>query len=903
MSRGNPESGSVEDPGTLFERRPWGWSDLAALAVWTLAIAIVFRDVVGLRGTLFYFDITEINYPYRAFFAEELKAGRFSRWCPGLYCGLPLYSESQAGYLHPFKYLFYPWLETWQALNLDTVLSVWLTGVGTYLWLRRHVGPAGALTGAAIFGLSGYTWAHLIHTSMINALASVPFIIWGLESSWSSGRWRGAVLGGLALACQVFAGHLQDALFAVMLVGLYGLYRAATEHGRKERVRALVRGGHRDRRGRARLGGPVGPVEGAARPLPRAGGLEWWELVKASWHPELLPTVVLREAYGTRARDTDWPDGFYPYHEMNTYMGLIAMALAVVGAGGPGARDRWTNFWVILVGLGAILMLGKFTFLFDRANRIPVLGSSREPVRFHLWVALGVAALAAVGVERLGRPGAVSLRGGLILAGVLIAASIPIVLYIYSPIWIDPNQWHEKYHLDRYRWLGRELTLAVTRTALLAAAGWLVARTAARTTDLRRRARWAAILPLLVLVDLLAAHWYDVVTESPRYWTEPPVTARLLREDPSFVRVVGVADKASGEPGYVSEPVDFLSVRDSLGWSLPLVWHLPSSTGNTPMYSRRLHDFGDPLGRLHSFPWRFELEGDTHILNGKGVPGATGKEVGSASSSAIPEPCPRGSWAGRSTSRTNARRSPCWSRWAVRTSSAIAWSSRYRRTRSNRRRWRRARRGSSRICRSASSSRPTCKRPATSSWPTRSTPVGRRATTAARADPAGLRRLPGCVPAGGPSHGHLHLPAGRLRPWPGALGDRDYARVVAVRPPPTTFRPVAGSCTARLAFVVAKGRLTRPGLDRAGVAGLDWTRLQDRAPGSVEKKRPHVHVGGGRGGEEGEPQVTAGSYSGLIRRAEPPPGARRSLSFVAPLTPWRRMSACLGLVAASSASA
>ena len=81
------------------------------------------------RG-LFYFDITEINYPYRAFFAEELGPGRFSRWCPGLYCGLPLYSESQAGYLHPFKYLLYPWMETWKAFNLDTVLSIWLTGRG-----------------------------------------------------------------------------------------------------------------------------------------------------------------------------------------------------------------------------------------------------------------------------------------------------------------------------------------------------------------------------------------------------------------------------------------------------------------------------------------------------------------------------------------------------------------------------------------------------------------------------------------------------------------------------------------------------------------------------------------------------------------------------------------------------
>ena len=50
--------------------------------------------------------------------------------------------------------------------------------------------------------------------------------------------------------------------------------------------------------------------------------------------PSCLPTLVIREAYGTRARDTDWMNGYYPYHEMNAYMGLIAIVLAVVGAGG-----------------------------------------------------------------------------------------------------------------------------------------------------------------------------------------------------------------------------------------------------------------------------------------------------------------------------------------------------------------------------------------------------------------------------------------------------------------------------------------------------------------------------------------------------------------------------------------
>jgi hypothetical protein len=609
-------SGETEPAGSsaaLFERRPWGRGDVVALLVWTAALTLFFWDSVSLRRALFYFDITEINYPYRAFFAEELRAGRFSRWCPGLFCGMPLFSESQAGYLHPLKYLLYPWLQTWQAFNLDTVLSVWLTGVGTYCWLRRHVGPAGALTGAVVFGASGYVWGHLIHTSMINALASLPLVIWGLESSWVSGRWRGVVLGALALACQVFAGHLQDALLTIGLVGLYGTYRAATERGLGGRLRALAAAVVLSGLGILIAGVQWVPSKELLDRSPRAGGLLWKDLTFGSWSPELLPTLVLREAYGTRARDTDWMDGYYPYHEMNTYTGVIAIVLAVVGAGGRASRDRWSSFWVLLIGVGAVLMLGRYTCLFDYAHRLPVLGSSREPVRFHVWVSLGVAALAATGVERLGRPGGVSLRSGLVLVGVLIAISIPIMIYIYTPVWSEPWRWTKPYHLDRYRWLGRELLTAALRTGLLALLAWWIARGSARAIDPVRRGRWAAILPLLVMADLLSAHWVDVPTVDPRFWTLPPASAQWLKSESDTVRIFGIGDKSAGEPGYASEKVEFMAVRDPLDWSLPLAWHVNASRGNTPMVSRRIVDFGEhALGSA-----RYDVEGDTHIVTGR----------------------------------------------------------------------------------------------------------------------------------------------------------------------------------------------------------------------------------------------------------------------------------------------
>lgn len=591
------------------EPRPWGWHDALAISVWTAAIAVIFWKAVTLRQALFYFDITEINFPYRDFLARELRAGRFSRWCPGLYCGFPLFSESQAGYLHPLKYLLYPWLETWKAFNLDTILSVWITGAATYGWLRRHTSSIGALTGAAVFGLSGFLWAHLIHTSMTNALASVPLAFWALEAAWARGTWRCAVLGALALACQVFAGHLQDALLTGMALGLYGVYRAGIEPARAQR--GFVLG---TTFGLLALGVLLSAVQWIpSKELldrsPRAQGLSWDDLTYGSWHPELLPTLLVREAYGTRARDTDWMDGFYPYHEMNIYMGVTGLGLALLGA--AAARDRWVGFWVLLAVLGSVLMLGKFTFLFDRMNRLPILGSSRIPVRYHLWVSLAVGALAAVGADRLARPGTVRLRTPLLVLGVMALVSIPILVHIYWPVWADPYRWTKPNHLARFRWLGQELSWAVLRTGLIALGAWLAARSAARCTDARMRSRIAAWLPVFVLADLIGAHWNDVPTIDPRYWTQPPPSAVWIQRDPTHFRVFGAPDKSAGEPGYASEQVDFFSVRDTLGWSLPPVWGLRSVIGETPIIPLRLLAYTD---NARAGGGRFDIEGVTHLL-------------------------------------------------------------------------------------------------------------------------------------------------------------------------------------------------------------------------------------------------------------------------------------------------
>ena len=606
--RSAPEPRNGAPPAWTASPPPWSRLDLLAIAAWTAAIAVIFRDAVVFRGALFYFDITELNYPYRAYLFRELAAGRLSFWLPNLYCGLPLFSESQAGYFHPLKYLLYPWLPTWRAFNLDTVLSVWLAGLGTYGWLRRHVGPIAALAGASIFGLGGYTWAHLIHTSMVNALASTPFAVWALESAWSRGRLRAVALGAIALAFQVFAGHLQDTILTGSALGVYTLIRAIGEKTARGRIYVLSTAALM-----VALAGLLSAVQWIpSKELldrsPRAGGLNWDDLTYGSWHPQLLPALLVHEVYGTRARDTDWMDGFFPYHEMDCYLGVVGLFLAALGA--KCWRDRWVGSWCLIGVIGGLLMLGRFTFLMDHLHRVPILGSSRIPVRFHLWVTLAAAALVAVGVDRLARPGVVRLRPGVILLGGLLAASVLILFVTYRPAVAESWRWTQKEHSAKFAWITKEVALASARNVALVLATLFVASRAVRSKSLRHRALWAAALPVFSIADMALAHVNDVPTVDPSYWTHPPKSVEMLRDDPSLIRIYGEGTYSSGEPGHASRPIDFMVVRETIAWSLPAVWGIPSSGGETPIISRRRFRFGE-----WKIPARYAIEGVSHAIS------------------------------------------------------------------------------------------------------------------------------------------------------------------------------------------------------------------------------------------------------------------------------------------------
>jgi hypothetical protein len=616
--------------------------DLIALSLLAIAIFVYFAPLLLAKSALFYFDVTEINYAYRHYFAENLKAGRFSFWCHQLYNGLPLFAESQAGYFHPLKFMFYPWMSTWAALGFDMVASLALTGLGTYAWLRRHAHSAGALAGALIAVFGGFTWAHFVHTSMVNALAAVPWIIWGLERSWRTGRFGGSAVAAFALSTQVFAGHLQDAVMSIQLIVLMTFFALLFRSDTTLRKRAIIHGGVAILMGVAIAAVQWMPSYDLLKRTPRTEGLTWLDQTFGSWHPQLLPTLFVRESYGTRARDTDWMDGFYPYHEMNAYLGATAMLMALIGS--RRWRDPWVGLWVFIGFVSAVFMLGRFTFVMDFWHKIPILGSSRIPVRYHLWATFATAALASQGIDMLirGREN-LTLKKPLLILATFVFAAVVLFAWGMTPWWTESSRWTATYHQERNVWLSDDLIWGGIRSLSIFVACIVISNVAFRSGSKHAREYCAFLIAALIGSDLISAHWNEMPTVDPSYWTSPPPAVATIKADANHSRMMGVARYSAGEPGYASKKIDFFAPRDAMGWSLPLAYGLESNIGETPFRPARLIRLTDLSG---GEPWRFSIEGVSHLVTGQPLnPSMVPVKAGSASVYRLAEPEPRFHWA------------------------------------------------------------------------------------------------------------------------------------------------------------------------------------------------------------------------------------------------------------------
>ncbi|MBI5566232.1 MAG: hypothetical protein HY870_15145, partial [Chloroflexi bacterium] len=524
---------------------------------------------VVLGGVLYWGVPLMQFYPWQKLAAEMWRAGQLPLWNPLAGSGAPLAANLQTGTFYPLNCL-YLILPTEFALGYTALLHVILAGVFMYAYLRTlKLSTFAATLGALAFQLNGFLIARLGFMSITVTLPWLAAWLWRAEKlvirDQGSGirdatarntqhAIRNTLWLALAIGLGVLAGHAQTAVYGLVLVGAYVVWRALNPHPNPPPfATATNRGGDWSPRHHVPLslaGFAVAimiglglaaiqllPAAELTRESQRAGGLESIKVLTHSYWPPRLLTLLSPDFFGTPgpAQNNFW--GYDNYWENAAYIGLLPLLLAMWSIGQSVNRligrlvnrsigrsvdqlpvtnyqlpitDRQSliNFFTLSALISLVLAFGWFTpiyvFLYEN---VPGFDLFQGPARWLVVTIPALCGLAALGAQRWLEQG-FSRRAAnrLILLGLAVALAGGAALVALS---------------------GRVVTFGpatVRLGVLLGVSGWLF--------RLRVRDRKPMLIVVgVVAIDLISAHFALNPTLPAEVYHAPNPAAEAIKAD------------------------------------------------------------------------------------------------------------------------------------------------------------------------------------------------------------------------------------------------------------------------------------------------------------------------------------------------------------------------------------
>lgn len=545
---------------------------LPLLAVLVAAPALLRGELIG-RGEIAH------EYSMYAFVARSFRAGHLPLWNPYTVSGSPGLADPVANTFYPLTALLLTFTSVSTALNTMILLHTVLAGalMHWYLGVLGRSRP-GRLVGAIVYMLSGFV-AWRILSGDIPRLATYAWIplLFGLVDEIAAGR-RGAgaaLLGGLVLAWQFFAGDPQTFTYAALAMAAYACFRVASEPSGPASTPNPRRAA-----GLVVLLFVIGAGVACPQALPtleefsqsnRAGfGAAFTTL--GSVPPIGLVSLVAPRFFGDEIHGW-WGEGelqapeFYP-HAASFYTGFFTIVLAITAL--LGGRPRW-HVW-FFAGLAVAVLwtaLGTFGYIYRAVAYVPLLRSFRDIENVNVLLPLCTSVLAAIGFDRFLEEGDRPEFWSRVLRHVAFAVGAAIVI-----VGVTLLAEHES---------GLELlSLPVVRRALAESVVFLVLAWAGSAYLIRTRARhdaapwWLAAAAVAFLAaDLLySAAPMAAAGTDPRTLVAPDAITRYLAQDHTVFRVSGFYDRGpmfaiqdvDGEPSLLlaryQEYTDVLQGRD-----------------------------------------------------------------------------------------------------------------------------------------------------------------------------------------------------------------------------------------------------------------------------------------------------------------------------------------------------
>jgi hypothetical protein len=333
--------------------------------------------------------------------AGAWRSGTLPLWNPLALCGTPFAADPQTGVLYPLNIL-YLILPPAPASNITLLLHFSLAGILMFWYLRNlNASRTGSLLGAITYMFSGFLVAHASHTAMQNAAVWAPLVLLCVTEAMRRPPGGFMILGAVAVALQVLAGHLQVVVLTTVPVLLLTCVPP-----RECGVRAA-----------ARLRAPLAifiagfllasallfPAFEYMRLSPRAQ-MSYGEFVSYSFHPFLIPLLFFPGAFGGMTPTLFGPVYWGPWNlpELGGgFCGIAPLALAAIAVIALRRSDRAVRAHTVMALAAFALVLGKYNPLYRLMYYVPIYNLFRCPSRNWLTYDFALAALAAFGLDAL----------------------------------------------------------------------------------------------------------------------------------------------------------------------------------------------------------------------------------------------------------------------------------------------------------------------------------------------------------------------------------------------------------------------------------------------------------------------------------------------------------------------
>jgi hypothetical protein len=468
-------------------------SDRVTALLVTLAPLVYFCAAVRGRLVISPDDGVIFNIPLRVAAANLIRAGYLPLWNPYMFCGMPLHGAAQAGLLFPLNWSYLIFSAP-VATNLMMLGTYMLAALGAYLYARRSgANIAGAALTSLVWQWSGFLIGQISHTNILHTAALLPWLLWAIDGYGATGKRSRGVLLSLLVAFQVFAGHQQTFVYAILVAAAYALVMWRVANRQKE---SLQQSKHWRRAylssllfiaaGLALAAVQILPTAELLRNSVRAN-TSYSFFTSFSLPPGFLWTFfapyVLGGGDGQLFRAPYVGPAFYG--EYAAYVGVATITLAVLAL--VIKRDIRTKFWFVVALAGIGLALGRFWpfHLYALIYYTPVLGLFRVPARHLMEADFALAVLAGRGLTAL----AAARERSKTLRWVLIVSLSVLFLTCLAVTIGRPANFH----------LGREAPVTFIRAPELFMPVVVAAASALAIWLFARRRRGAAILLFMVL--------------------------------------------------------------------------------------------------------------------------------------------------------------------------------------------------------------------------------------------------------------------------------------------------------------------------------------------------------------------------------------------------------------------